>query len=194
MFMTRNIKIAISVLCVAAIFIHAVFPDLQLDYVTLVFLLIGVLPWLSPWIKSIELPGGFKITLQDVKAATDKVAAGIEQEVRPPTPLSVDEESKIKQLWDVVDSNPNLALAGLRMEIENHLKNKAKATNILFEGRSAGIILRELANMDIVSKQTFSGLNDLIALGNQAIHGVEVTAEAARWALDYAPVILESLE
>jgi hypothetical protein len=62
----------------AAIIVHAFFPSVTVDAITLGFLTIAVLPWVAPIISKVELPGGLKIELQKLD---DKVkeAAGAAQ-------------------------------------------------------------------------------------------------------------------
>src|SRR5882672_10653419 len=68
-----KIKILISLICIAGLAVHLTWPAFKIDLITLILVIVGVLPWTASIIKSLELPGGFKIELQDVKAATDKV-------------------------------------------------------------------------------------------------------------------------
>lgn len=68
-------RIVISIGAALAILLHLFFPDVQVDFATLVLLMIGVAPWLAPILKSVELPGGVKIELQDVQRATRQVAS-----------------------------------------------------------------------------------------------------------------------
>jgi hypothetical protein len=194
-----KLKVTISVTCAILAVLHVTFPTVRIDYITLILLVLGVLPWFSPLIKSLELPGGLKIELQDVKAATDKVTAGAKEregvEVTAPPPVVVaHEESSIERLREIGGSNPNLALVGLRIEIERRLTAVAMKEKIPTKGRSAGWLLRELQERKKLSPEIASGLNELVALGNQAAHGAHVTRDAAEWALDKAPAVLGILE
>ena len=55
-------------------------------------------------------------------------------------------------------------------------------------------MLRDLMAREQIDRQTAAGLGDLIAFGNQAAHGAEVLPNAAAWALDTSPLILEVLD
>lgn len=190
-----RLKIVVSLICVIFAGLHIAFPAVAIDYVTLLLLIAAILPWFAPLIKSLEVPGGFKIELQDVKTATDKVSAGAKEREGPEavahTPsVSVEEESAIERLRALAHSDPNLALVGLRIEIEKRLGYLARSEGISTERRTVGWLLRELQQRKKLSPATASGLNELVALGNRAVHGADVTRDAAEWAIDTAPTIL----
>ncbi len=185
-------KIAISTICVILAAAHLIWPDVKVDMVTLVLLVVAILPWLAAVIRSVELPGGFKIELQDVKAATEKVTGGKTAAAGQPDKPPVGGD--IQYLREIASSDPNLALVGLRIEIERRLSQLAERAQIPSARRSAGAMLRDLMAREQIDRQTAAGLGELIALGNQAAHGAEVSPNAAAWALDTGPLILEVLD
>ncbi len=188
----KKTRIAVSAICAILAAAHLIWPRVKIDIATLVLLVVAILPWLASIIRSIELPGGFKIELRDVKAATEKVTSGkAAARVRPPTTGA---GGDIEFLHAVADSDPNLALVGLRIEIERRLSRLAELAQLPSARRSASAILRDLVARGQINQQTAVGLGDLIALGNQAAHGVEVSPAAAEWALDASPLILEVLD
>lgn len=70
------LKIIVSVLGILAAIVHASKPDLRIDSVTIILLVIAAIPWAQPLIKSIELLG-VKLELQELqeKVAEAKGAA-----------------------------------------------------------------------------------------------------------------------
>ena len=186
-------KIAITVVCVLLAVGHNVWPGLKLDLTTTILLVVSLLPWLAAVVRSGELPGGFKIELQDVKAATEKVTANKGVQVAL-AGISDIERGNAEFLREVGQSDPNLALVGLRIELERRLNRLASALGLQATRRSAGALLRELVSREAIDRETAAGLGDLIALGNQAAHGAEVSLNAASWALDAAPLVLEVLD
>jgi len=190
-----KLKIILSLICIILAGAHILFPAIKVDYVTVVFLILAALPWCAALIKSLELPGGFKIELQDVKAAIDKVAVKTKELEVPETETSTavnlsEKESAVDRLRDLAYSDPTLALVSLRIEIEKRLVELAQSEGISTERRSAGRLLQELKQRNRLSPITASGLYDLIALGNKAAHGMGVTRDAAEWAIDASPTIL----
>lgn len=78
----NRIRWIITVICFLLFAAHLVWPRLSLDVTSTILLIVALLPWLAPVIKSIELPGGFKIEVQDLKAATEKVIESAEEPIK----------------------------------------------------------------------------------------------------------------
>jgi hypothetical protein len=69
----NKLKWSISISALLGIAIHLIWPELKIDAVTLGLLLLAFAPWISPIIKSIEIPGVGKVELhqeQDSEAET----------------------------------------------------------------------------------------------------------------------------
>jgi len=181
-----RLRIIITFVALFGILLHMVFPCLIIDNITLGLLLIAMIPWLSPFLKSLELPGVLKVELQDIGERVKNVGL-----------LSPDGPDSKKQDYSfqlVAESDPNLALAGLRIEIEKRLILLAEAYDIKIYNRGLGALLRELAHRSILSVEERSILSDLISQLNSAVHGAIVTKHSCDWALDVGPKLLEALD
>lgn len=66
-----SIIVTVSALIIALV--HLLLPTAKIDGVTLGLLALAALPWLSPFIKSVEIPGVGKIELQEVKEQVKEV-------------------------------------------------------------------------------------------------------------------------
>lgn len=185
-------KLTVSLACVLLAVAHNLWPAIKIDLTTGALVLVAILPWLAGVIRSVELPGGFKIELNDVKAATEKVAAGRAGK-RTASGLTTDRVD-LALLSEVGERDPNLALVGLRIEIERRLSRLASAIGLSSTRRSAGSLLRDLVSREAVDPETAAGLADLIALGNQAAHGADVSRSAASWAMESGPLVLGALD
>lgn len=186
--MKTKLPLIISSIAILLIIIYIIiikiFPNFTIDNVTLFLLIIAILPWLRSIIKSVEIPG-LKIELQDFEKATEKAEkAGLIGKIseNKPTYLSIANE------------DPRLALAGLRIEIEQRLKTLANANGIDTERQGFRQLLRVLSENNIISKEQNSVLNDVIGLLNSAVHGVEFDSKTANWAIDVGPRILSALD
>jgi hypothetical protein len=184
----RLLKAIVTVGAVSAFATHLILPNLKIDAVSFGFLLLALLPWLSPLIKSAKLPGGFEIEFQDVKNAADKVAAG-EPAAAAMGTAAVQEPSYLT----IAEQDPRLGLILLRIEIEKRLRAIADKVD-LPKARSISQMLRELEGHGVLSSESLGGLRDLISLGNQAAHGVPVSSDAALSAVDYGPRVLGILD
>ncbi len=61
-------RVIVTVAACTIALAHIVRPAINIDAVTSAFLVLALLPWLAPLVKSVELPGGFKVQLQEIKA------------------------------------------------------------------------------------------------------------------------------
>jgi hypothetical protein len=168
---------------------HLILPNVKIDTVTLAFVIIAVLPWLALFIKSIELPGGWKIVLQDLqKAASRADTAGL-LAVKP----SISEDSVLFQ--SISKRDPNLALAWLRIEIEKKLSKLAEVSGIKQQRlMGVGQFLRYLTQQEVLTKDEHSILSDILNMLNAAVHGATVDRQSADWASDVGPRLLTSLD
>lgn len=183
----RTTQITITVAALIIAFVHLKWPDLKIDSITLTLLLVAVVPWLSQIFKSLELPGGWKVEFQDLQKAKKRAdeAGLLSGKVQSESPYSF-------QL--VVDDDPNLALAGLRIEIEKRLNQIAESYQMDTGRSSAGRLLRLLGQRDLISHQEQSVLADMMGLLNGAVHGAKIDNRAADWAMDVGPRLLASLD
>lgn len=96
----------------------------------------------------------------------------------------------------VADQDPNLALAGLRIEIEKKLVELAQSRGLIADNgkHSIGALLWRLDQARLLSQAERSALSDMIGLLNSAVHGAKVDAGAADWAIGYGPELLSSLD
>ena len=167
--------------------VHLIWPSLAIDAITLGLLVIAVIPWLAPLIKSVELPGGWKVELQEMQDATAKAKEAGLLQVTPNAP-KVDHSFQL-----IAESDPNLALAGLRIEIERRLLTLCEKHRIQIRSKGVGQLLRVLDERGVLTPEQRSALNDLTGLLNSAVHGATVEPQAAAWAMDIGPPLLESL-
>lgn len=188
---TRTI---ISIVCVSLAVCHIVWPKLTVDATTLTLVLVAVLPWLASVLKSIELPGGVKVELQEVKDAADKAtgAALAPNKAQSPSTLSRATNTTRQELALIRSPDPNLTLVGIRIDIERRLLILANKFGV--PQASAAQMLTGLAERKVLGQRNADGLQQLIALGNKAAHGAEVSESAAQWALEVAPTILGYLD
>ena len=185
----RRTQVVITCTSLALVFVHLVFPNLRIDATTLTLFAAAAIPWLLPLFKSVELPGGLKLEFQDLQAAEQRAAdAGLLDEA--PDPAPVHEYS----FQIVADEDPNLALAGLRIEIERRLGLLAESTGKGSTKMGINRLLRLLGNQGILTSQQRSVLADMVGLLNSAAHGAKADQQSAEWALTVGPRLLATLD
>lgn len=180
-----SLKVVITASAILCIVARLIWPSVKIDSITLGLIVVAVLPWISGLIESVEFPGGWKIRTRDVQVAGDQITG----EGLLPTDQAMPQPSFLA----ISDRDPNLALAGLRIEIERRLRVLADGFD-LPENRPLGHTLRELEVRNVITNNVFGGLSDLIRVGNSAAHGARVERDVADWAMDTGPAILAHLD
>ncbi|HET6465725.1 MAG TPA: hypothetical protein VFH55_08975 [Nitrospiria bacterium] len=185
---TRRLRWIVTLSALVFAGIHLIWPLMAIDVVTLTLLVIALVPWLAPVFKSLEFPGGWKVEFQELQ----KVAVRAEQAGLLAAKDAAPQPEYTFQR--VAEHDPNLALAGLRIEIEKRLVALAETHGVGVQGRGLGQLLRILAQRQILTDGERSVLSDLTELLNSAVHGATVDDRAAEWAMDVGPLILKALD
>lgn len=185
----RDIQLSITITALILVVLHIAFPSLRIDGVLLTLLLVAVLPWVIPLLKSLELPGGWKLEFQDfqrVKNEADKVGLLVTEDIEDEAP---------KYSFEIIaNQDPNLALAGLRIEIEKRLNEIAVSHDIDIRKASVGRLLQVLKQEQILTQQESAVLADMIGLLNSAVHGAQVDKSSADWAIEVGVKLLKGLD
>lgn len=178
----------LSVLAVLAAVAHAFFPAIVIDTVTAYLLAIAVLPWLGLFFRSVELPGGVKVEYQDLKEVEAKAReAGL---ISSSTEGAKPSDAVYER---IAAEDPNLALAGLRIEVERELVALAARHGVTAFRVSPNVIARELTKMQVLPSGAQSALSDLLPLLNSAVHGAKVDQKSVEWALTTGSQIIAAL-
>ena len=93
----------------------------------------------------------------------------------------------------IASEDPNLALAGLRIEIEKELLNLASRHGISTNRYSVMQIAKELTQQNVFGAGAYLAVGDLMGLLNNAVHGAKVEPASVAWALDAGTQLVESL-
>lgn len=184
----RRVQKTISAGALLAAAAHLRWPELTIDAITVALIVVAVVPWLGSVFRTIELPGGLKVEYPDLKATQENAArAGL---LSPKIARGGGPDYAFQL---ISGEDPNLALAGLRIEIEKRLNRIAEANGIQSRG-GVGRLLTLLDSMDLLSSDEATVLRDMIGLLNSAVHGAEVDPRAVDWALEIGPRLLGFLD
>jgi len=179
----------ISTVVVSLVIAHLLWPNAKIDGVTATLLLVALLPWLQPLFKSLELPGGLKVEFQELERVAARAdAAGL---LSTQTPIA---KAGYYSFQMIATTDPNLALAGLRIELERKLVQLAESRGHRDVPRGIGQLLHYLNQRELINGRERSVLGDLVPLLNSAVHGAKVDTEAVNWALDVGLRILAALD
>ncbi len=95
---------------------------------------------------------------------------------------------------ELLDRDPNLALAQMRMDIEAALIAVAKNAGFEIENRSAVSVARYLSHNDVLSHDQYVAVQDVVSVCNRAIHGALVDRDTASNVIDAGIFLLRRLE
>ena len=185
----KKIQYAITISALVLAAIHVIRPDIAIDYITLTLVFIAIIPWLVPLFKSLEFPGGWKVEFQKLEKVTEKVErAG----------LLANEEKVTKEtsfpFEAVARDDPNLALIGLRIEIEKRIRNLAESHGIPPNKKGLRQLLQVLIEREVLRWDEINVLQDLLELLSPAAHGAGVNWMAVQWAIEIGPRIIIALD
>jgi hypothetical protein len=93
---------------------------------------------------------------------------------------------------EIAERDPNLALAGLRIELEVVTRNLAKGFGLPLSNRESPMqILTLLRNQGKLTIEQYDLAMQIWKLSSQAVHGANVTTQDAKLVLDAAAVLVE---
>jgi hypothetical protein len=149
-------------------------PLVKVDHITILLLAVIALVPFVELVRKIKI-GEFEAEIAPREVA--EASAKVSKEV-PTDPSHIRTEEGIAQeVLDLVQTDPPLALAKLRMELERllrrlheHIVHPKKTGKYITLGRMA----RNLGDQDIISKEMSAGLVDVISLANRAVHGENI--------------------
>ena len=185
----KILRQVVTLCAIVLAIVHLIWPNIAIDAITLALVAIAILPWLAPLFKSLELPGGWKVEFQELqKAASRADTAGL----LAAEPSRSDETFSFQS---ISKRDPNLALAGLRIEIETRLSQLAEVSAV--EQRKpmgVGQLLRALTQREVLTNEEGSILSDMVNMLNAAVHGATVDRKSSDWAINIGPRLLASLD
>lgn len=180
-----------SVLLVSLIISHGLFDSsFKIDNVTVLFVIILIL---LPYFHLIR-----KIKYGDFEAEiTQKEVSAIEKKADE-IPENKNEKIKteiVEQLNDLVEYDPNLALAKARIEIERKV-NALANVYLKKQPRPYGLrsLVRELRENKIIDQNLGALLNDVVAVANRSIHGQDISKENAVKLISIAGKVIYELD
>jgi hypothetical protein len=161
-------------------------------------------------LKGAGLPGGVSLDFgKEVHAAevlSREVANAPRKKPEPSTPVLPVTEANARMLSlnlqpspsglemtrysELAQQDPNVALAGLRMEVEILARNLAKGFRLDAQSRdSAGTLLRRLQEAGAITSDQFQLAQKIVRLCNAAVHGKRVSREEAEAVINVARVL-----
>lgn len=191
---TYAVLVSVSVALVL-IFLHLFWPDrfgIDATSVALVALILVV-----PYLRLIR-----RIRFGEVEAEiAPREVTEIEEKIR-----GAEEQNKATgktgtlavayaDVVDLVERDPVLALAKLRINLESALRRVAEFHDFPSSRPASALALAQyLARLEIIDKDTFSALRGVLQVANKAVHGAEITREDAARVIESGVVLLRHVD
>ncbi len=165
-----------------------IWPELRIDAISVGLMVVAVVPWLAGLFESLEFPGGWKISFRDLSEAAEAFSRS-EVDAVPRGGHLVPSYLEVRGL------DPELALVGLRIEIERRLQDLVSLHDVA-DGRlmSAGAMLSKLQGAGAIPSNIGGALREVIVAGNAAAHGAELPSGQRDFAFSTGPGILAWLD
>jgi hypothetical protein len=162
-------------------------------------------------LRKAAFPGGVTLDFQEEVEAAESLSAAVrkeqsvQEERRAPLPLNeLNERSLSLKLQpspsgldfgfyrSLAKQDPNLALAGLRMELETMARNLAAGFNVPPNAREGlGRLLPRLLEAGAINAQQAKLGESIVSICNQAVHGTPVLQSEAEKVIDVADTLRE---
>jgi len=148
-------------------------------------------PWLIPilkhsdWpLKSMKLPGGVEFEFSELMQIGEQAeSAGLLK------------QPEHKYSFEAIFyDDPNLAMAGLRIELEKRLVELAQIGQVDIKTRGIGRLVRALEQHGALDHQEVSVIADLMPTLNKAVHAQGLDERAFDWAIEVGPQLLAGLD
>lgn len=163
-----------------------------------------------PRLKNAKIPGGFSIDLSEDIREVKELSHEIPRSIPPagkenlkrldkdevntrmislglePSPSGLNTE----KYRDLAKEDPNLALAGLRIELETLGRNIAKGFKVDIKSqRSATDIYKKLYDEGALTRDQYELIRKVLKVSNSAVHGAMISTEEALDVIDVGDVL-----
>jgi hypothetical protein len=166
-----RLKILVSAVAVIFLILRYVCPNLVIDGITIGLILLALIPWLAPIIKSIEITGIGKVELQDLKNEVEKIKGAVESVEQKAEYAAASVPEKDTANFNKSDHESLKELANKYVETRKNLRSSPERTAIMTK------IFKEM--VQLASKINTLDVDSLLLSSN---HGDRLSAYAYLYA------------
>jgi len=182
------------------IFLHGFFPDkFSIDNSILLIYFISSIPFIAQFLKEANLLGAKFIFKEEIRKTGKLInvsgTSRIKTNVSGSLTILKSKELDLDNVRKLLDSDPALALAALRIEIEKNLQSIAGKLDLpIKEKRSIAEIIVNLKRKEIFSHEQVLVLRKIIQMCNKAIHGTAISKGESREIISLTEKFYRTLE
>ena len=172
---------------VAILLIRGIWPEsFHFDNFSIYLLFLLAIPLLAPYLKKAKW-FGTEFVFKDEINKLDTIVEKSEQQAKEAekkgvASISILETFSTKNALPLIDSDPNLSLASLRIEIEKVLSNAVSKLFNINKDKKVGnkFYISKLLEGEIISYEQGKALQTIVNICNKAIYGAQVSKDEAR--------------
>jgi len=180
------------------IFLHGFFSNqFIIDNSIILIYFISSIPFIAQFMKEVKFLGAEFKFKEEIRKAEKLINLSGTAKVRTEVNayLAVVKSKDLDNVRKLLDSDPVLALAALRIEIEKSLKNIAERLDFpIREKTPITKIIVNLERKEILSHEQVLILRQIINMCNKAIHGVAISKGEAKEIIFIAEKYYRTLE
>ena len=172
---------------VSILIVRGILPNyFILDSFSISLLFLLSIPLVAPYLKKAKWFGAefeFKDEIKKLNTIVEKTEQQTKNaELKGASSIRVFETFPAQSSLKLLDSDPNLSLAALRIDIEKVLSS---AVNRLFgqskeSKRGNKFYVSQLLKKEVISSEQAKALNTIIEMCNRAVHGADISKNDAR--------------
>jgi hypothetical protein len=182
----KIIQWSLNVIGIGLIISHAFWPNtIKVDGYSILVFFILYIPFIAQYLRKAKLPGAefeFKDEIQETKKLVKQsVEKAKKDEDAGKAKILPFETFRFFPAKELLNSDPILALAALRIEIEKKLKSAADFFKLPYEEKfSISKTIEALGRKEILSAEQIMALRKIIEMCNKAVHGFSISMEEAK--------------
>lgn len=187
-------KLITSILFIGLFVLRIFKPELNIDSMSVMLIILALVPWFIQYIKTLEING-----LGKVELITEYQKQIIQKKADEAGLSTGEKKHEIKNeylFYNLRYEDPKLALAGLRIELENTLIKLAKKNNLDVQRSGLNKITRILLANNIITRDENALIYDITDVLNRAVHNQlgEYNSKTFDWVFDIGLKLLNSLD
>ena len=168
------------------IFLHGFFPNrFIIDNFIILIYFISSIPFIAQYMKKAKFPGAEFEFKEEISETQKLVQLSVEQaekaECAGEAKILPFETFKLSAAGELLDYDPVLALAALRIEIEKRLRSATDFLDLPMRDKlSISKLIEAVNRKELLSFEQIKALRKIVNMCNKAIHGSLISREEAR--------------
>lgn len=194
----KIIQWLIVIIGIMLIVVHGFWSDVfKVDGFTILILFILSIPFVAQYLRKAKFPGAEFEFKEEIRETKKLVQLSVEQaekaESAGEAKILPFETFRLSAVRELLDSDPVLALAALRIEIEKKLRSAADFLDLSMRDKlSIFKLIEAVSRKELLSFEQITALRKIVDMCNKAIHGSLISREEARKIIDLAEELNKS--